>query len=152
MTPEISPDILAQLEQLRDIRLPEPVGWWPLAPGWWIALSVLCAAVLAVMVWSVLHKYTTRYLALRELEQIPDDDPSSFAICVSVLLRRVAIVHDKTAGQLQDAGWAGFLAERGMTREMADQLALSPYAQPSSDNTDVAALRSAAAQWIRRHA
>lgn len=32
---------------LIDIRLPEPVGWWPLAPGWWL----LAAATLLVVAW-----------------------------------------------------------------------------------------------------
>ena len=26
---------------LRDLRLPEPVGWWPPAPGWWILAAIV---------------------------------------------------------------------------------------------------------------
>jgi hypothetical protein len=26
------------LAQLRDIQLPEPISWWPLAPGWWVLI------------------------------------------------------------------------------------------------------------------
>lgn len=41
-----SPDPLAQL---RDIHLPEPIGWWPLAIGWYIliALALFLASIIA---------------------------------------------------------------------------------------------------------
>ena len=29
---------------LRDLHLPEVVGWWPLAPGWWVLLAMLVIA------------------------------------------------------------------------------------------------------------
>ena len=32
-----SPD---PLSELRDIHLPDPVSWWPPAPGWWIAVGI----------------------------------------------------------------------------------------------------------------
>jgi len=38
------------LNQLRDIHIPEPGGFWPPAPGWWILLFVLIALMaVAVM-------------------------------------------------------------------------------------------------------
>tara|TARA_R110000787_G_scaffold19297_7_gene58077 strand:+ start:9449 stop:9940 length:492 start_codon:yes stop_codon:yes gene_type:complete len=40
----LNPDALAQL---RDIHLPEPIGWWPPAPGWWL-LAVLTIIVTTV--------------------------------------------------------------------------------------------------------
>ena len=28
---------------LRDLQLPETVGWWPLAPGWWVLITLFVA-------------------------------------------------------------------------------------------------------------
>ena len=28
---------------LRDLHLPEAVGWWPLAPGWWVLIALAVA-------------------------------------------------------------------------------------------------------------
>ena len=33
-----------QLQQLRDIHVPDPPGWWPPAPGWWLVALLLLAA------------------------------------------------------------------------------------------------------------
>ena len=51
MTP-LTPEQEAALAQLRDIRLPDPVGWWPPAPGWWIFGGLIVAAVVAACAWS----------------------------------------------------------------------------------------------------
>ncbi len=48
----MNPDPLAQL---RDIHLPEAIGWWPPAPGWWL-LTLLFILALA---------FTVRYLLTR---------------------------------------------------------------------------------------
>jgi len=45
-----------QLQQLRDIHLPEAPGWWPPAPGWWL----LAAAGLAALVWLGLRLHARR--------------------------------------------------------------------------------------------
>jgi hypothetical protein len=34
------------LQQLRDIHVPAPPGWWPPAPGWWFLASLALAALL----------------------------------------------------------------------------------------------------------
>lgn len=44
MTPE-------PLAQLRDIHLPEAVGWWPPAPGWWLLALLLVAALVYGLLW-----------------------------------------------------------------------------------------------------
>lgn len=46
---QLTPEMQQQLEQLKDIQLPEPVSWWPLAYGWWGLMALALLAV--VMLW-----------------------------------------------------------------------------------------------------
>lgn len=143
----MTPEIQAQLENLRDIRLPDPIGWWPLAPGWWMLLALICAAILGALIWNTLRKRTARYLALRELVHMDLTDPG-FAATLSILLRRVAIRKDRTAGQLKDADWVAFLTGHGMKPALAEHLAAAPYAKTLVAQ-DASELRASAATWIR---
>jgi hypothetical protein len=47
------PDPLAAL---RDIHLPEAVSFWPLAPGWWIALGIMVGLAVAILALIVLRR------------------------------------------------------------------------------------------------
>ena len=160
MTPELSPQVLAQLDQLRDIRLPDPVSWWPLAPGWWGVAALVLVAIFLVSAWSVLRRRSVRYAALKELELLRQTEtPANFsalATDVSALLRRVAIcLKGQSVGVLSDRDWADYLSDgkNGMPQQTADQLAQAPYApsRPASD-ADKNALVDAAEKWIRRFA
>ena len=58
---------------LRDIHLPDPVSWWPLAPGW-LALIMLLVIVVLLTTYFIRryrnHKISALYLAKQELERI----------------------------------------------------------------------------------
>jgi len=69
------------LADLRDIHLPEAIGWWPLAPGWWLLLGfiiILIAALFYYLRWRKVQKnrpviFSTQQVmkaALLELETI----------------------------------------------------------------------------------
>ncbi|NNE36842.1 MAG: DUF4381 domain-containing protein, partial [Gammaproteobacteria bacterium] len=84
---------------LRDIHLPEAVGIWPLAYGWWILLFIL-VVVVAVGVFLYLRNLRNRYsaitLAKKELETIQekfsrDSNPEQLVREISILIRRLAI-------------------------------------------------------------
>ena len=104
---------------LREIHLPESVGWWPPAPGWWL-LPVLLLLGLAVA-WYARHLYRRRKfsainMARRELAAIrsryaADRDAGRCVRSVSGLLRRVSISvfpRAESAG-LTGADWLAFL-------------------------------------------
>ena len=57
---------------LRDIHLPEPISWWPLAPGWWILVGGLLAlAILGFLAWRFYARRQIRRAerALASIEQ-----------------------------------------------------------------------------------
>lgn len=81
------------LTNLRDIHLPEAISWWPLAPGWWAAIILICAVILAVSV--RLYRNHQRRLyrrqALLELQRIETLAAPQQMVELLDTLRRTAI-------------------------------------------------------------
>lgn len=67
------------LQQLHDIVEAQPVGWWPLAPGWWILMVI----AVGFLVWVIYFLYkrharlSWKRQALNELRQLETDYFSS---------------------------------------------------------------------------
>lgn len=85
---------------LRDLHLPEAIGWWPPAPGWWV-LAVLLAALIVYLLYRAYSRWrrnALRRVALRELKRIEKDyrsgvDEIALAIELSALLRRAMLAY-----------------------------------------------------------
>jgi len=104
---------------LRDIHLPDPVSWWPLAPGWW-ALMMLLVIVVLLTTYFIRryrnHKISALYLAKQELERIKTEfilnqDKSNLVKELSELIRRLSISifpREQSAG-LTGEEWLKFL-------------------------------------------
>lgn len=161
MTP-LTPEIQAELAKLHDIRLPEPIGWWPLAPGWWVLIALALPCVLVALALELRRRKTVRYAALRELAGLkarldgaaaaPD-----VATDLAVLLRRVVLSGPaaRNFAALSGAGWAVELGRGpgGLSERVAAFIANAPYA-PTGAATTPEDLRKAVAEaeiWIRRH-
>ncbi len=82
---------------LRDIQLPDPIAWWPSAPGWWLlfgGLAFVIGSALACGWWR--RRTAVRRAAHRELRAIAaryaaDRDGHRAARALSMLARRVAV-------------------------------------------------------------
>ena len=103
---------------LRDIHLPNPVSWWPPAPGWWILAAV--ALGLVVFAW-VRHRRGARHrAALRALDDVASQlqsgaDPVTSMQQVSEVLRRFAMTITPDTGEvagLTGNEWLDFLDDR----------------------------------------
>ena len=56
---------------IRDLHLPNSIGWWPLAPGWWIVIGLVAIGALFLLRRAVLahRRNSARRYALRMLKQ-----------------------------------------------------------------------------------
>lgn len=147
-----------ELAQLRDIHLPDAVGWWPLAPGWYVL------AITIIIVFLLLGFFLTRHYvrgrarrqALRLLSSFQQQyekeaNSQSGAARISELLKRVALIYfprEQVAG-LQGDPWITFLdsTAKGVDfKSMRVELLEVPY-QPTT-KCDLHRLFNMARTWI----
>ncbi len=84
------------LAQLRDIHTPDPVSWWPLAPGWWVLITLLILLIVTVflLIRRAKNKVTTEKLARQELEQLMKLAPGKQSLIKALhLIRRLALAY-----------------------------------------------------------
>ena len=140
---------------LRDIHLPTDIGWWPLAPGWWLLLGlILLVALLILLLVRFRQRRRLRRLALRQLEQLAQLPEDQLLIPLSRLLRQAAISHfprHETAS-LNGQTWLEFLdrpfAEQPFTQGAGSCLADAPY-RPAAQ-IDAAALIDLCRRWLKK--
>ena len=110
-----APDPLAGL---RGYHLPDPVSWWPPAPGWWALALVLLIALGLLARWGIrrYQRDAARRAALAELAALEaayskDRDSATLARGLSRLLRRLALHHFPRAqvAGLTGEDWLAFL-------------------------------------------
>jgi hypothetical protein len=131
---------------LRDIHLPDPVAWWPPAPGWWLLATVLLVMLgMALRRWrrrrSVAFQFQQELTRLRS-EYARDGDASRLFQRGSVLLRRAclsAFPREQVAG-LSGSSWSQFvgslLEPEARAGEYARMLCEAPYRPLADADTD----------------
>lgn len=151
---------------LRDIHLPDPVSWWPPAPGWWLLaglLILLAASVLLMVRWY--RRGRLGRSARSALERVFVDyrqhgDPQRLLRELSVLLRRIALSYfpRTEVASLSGEAWLAFL-DQGLAGSTAPPggfrqgpgrvLAEGPFA-PDSAAVDAPALERLCQSWLDR--
>ncbi|MDA1342866.1 MAG: DUF4381 domain-containing protein [Proteobacteria bacterium] len=143
---------------LRDIHLPEAIGWWLPALGWWL-LAILIPLLIALMVW--LYKRITRKTAIKDaktlllkIKQDKQSDNSQKLKDLSALVRRVAIStssRDKCAG-LTGQQWLAFLDQSmknsPFTHGIGQLLANAPYQKYAPTEQDISQLTRLCEDWL----
>lgn len=123
----MDPTLAAALDGLRDIHLPAPVSFWPLAPGVWALLAAVALLAAGIAAWLRHRRLGTRRVALGELAAletrfVSEPDRAALAVALTTLLRRVALARaardagkDGAAGRgvaaLHGEPWVAYLTE-----------------------------------------
>ena len=152
--------------QLRDIHLPEPVSWWPVAPGWWMVLAVT-VLLLAIVIFCVRRYQQRRYrrIGLQQLSLLEGDvnlqqDQRQLIQQLSQLLRHLAVLHyGQSCAGLEGEAWLAFLDQPFQKKTAPENkpfsvgvgqcLGFGPY-QKIIAEIDVAALLPLCRLWIKK--
>lgn len=135
---------------LRDLHLPEAIGWWPLAPGWWLFIALalfglgwLLMRALRTRRFNAPRRYAIRELATVEAEYLAHRNPVALGQQASSLLRRGMLAYaprHEVAG-LTGESWLKWL-DQGLPlpyfhTEGGKSLLQLPYRDPDGDFSDV---------------
>jgi hypothetical protein len=154
------------LEQLKDIHLPNPIGWWPIAWGWYLLglLIITLLATLSYCIWKYYKRTGAKREALTLLKQYfqtykAERNCQSSSAQVSELMRRVALAYfpREEVASLQGEAWIAFLNNHSKTVNFAPikELILElPYRTKvlasNTPNPDLTPLFTCAKAWIKQ--
>lgn len=150
------------LADLRAYHLPDPVSWWPPAPGWWLLLALLCIFALVFAWWfrrrrrcRAAARQAARELAHLRAALAANRDNAAFVRGLSRLLRRyvLAAFPGHPVAALTGEEWLAFLDAHGGDGRFCSgpgrQLAEAPYRPAAQVAVDE--LAELVRDWIQRN-
>ena len=148
--------------ELRDIHLPDPISWWPLAPGWWFLFGAVVIIILAIFLFR--HYQKTQGLKRQALTEFKNicaqykNDNSSILLVqsLSILLRRTCISFypRSEVASLTGQSWLAFLDNTGKEKNFGTEngklLASAPYLSANTHlDINTEKLISLCENWLR---
>jgi hypothetical protein len=148
-----------ELQQLKDIHLPQAINTWPLAPGW-LALYALAFGLLCYLLYFWYQRRQKRktikfaMAKLKALQPLLVENPDSINIAaeISILIRRTALHYFPRMDIAGLAGdqWLAFLNRSGKTAQFTDEtgrlLLDAPYRKINTN--DLTPLFALTQSWL----
>lgn len=150
------------LDQLKDIHLPEAVGAWPPAPGWWLlAMLLVVLLVVSLMLYKHRQKSAYRRAAVQQVKVLfkgyqQPQQSHNITGQLNCLLKATALqsYSRQQVSRLTETQWLSFLDSsanmQAFSQGAGQVLASAPY-DKNSQITDAVALRQCCITWIRSH-
>ncbi|OED41196.1 hypothetical protein ACH42_14535 [Endozoicomonas sp. (ex Bugula neritina AB1)] len=150
------------LDQLRPNHLPDPIGFWPPAIGWWLLAILILGTLSYGLYWLIKHwqKNLYRIQGRKSAKALYADyqkhqNPRQFANDCNRLLKQVALhaYPQQDIASLHGKQWQTFLSETGRDPRFTENAGLSlGEGRYTPDWTpDVTALHSLTLSWIKKH-
>ncbi|ARM34226.1 DUF4381 domain-containing protein [Legionella longbeachae] len=148
------------LAQLKDIHLPTPIGWWPLAPGWYVVIALMVLIFIFVFYWIYKNHRNAKakncaliLLMNYQKEYEKEHNVALTSARISELLRRVALVYYPRGevASLHGENWLRFLNATGKGIDfnlVKDMLLDAPF--KTGQTMDLSPLFKTAQLWIKQ--
>jgi hypothetical protein len=146
------------LATLRDIHLPEAISWWPLAPGWWLAIILICAVigVMSARLYRNHQRRLYRRQALLELQRIEGlADPRQLVELLDTLRRTAISAYPKQSfANLGPGDFLNFLKNtcaEPIFQTIPSNLEALLYSDQSATQQVLEDFFNSARVWIQKH-
>lgn len=146
------------LTNLHPLRVPAEIGWWPLAPGWWLLIcaALVLFAALAYCYYRYRQRNAYRRMALARLTAIGKvEDQHTYLNQINALLKSVAIhaFPRQDIAALSGDAWLAFLnnSARAKNSALFPQAFATAVYSPTPEVLDRDQLSQACRLWICKH-
>lgn len=149
------------LQKLRDIHLPKPPGFWPMAPGWY-CLAVMLLFLLGTVMYLLVRRHrrlrpkreALKLLMAYERQYAAQGSAAVISAKISELLKRLALVYfpRQEVASLHGDPWIEFLGSTSRKidfNEVRVLLLEVPYGRETTQ-VNLQALFRSAKSWIKQ--
>jgi hypothetical protein len=140
------------IQQLAPLRTPDPIGFWPLAPVWWVVVGLLVIA-LGFLYFQWLKRYQRnayRREALKWLSELQEANSDVHALSGALKATALNAYEATSVASLSDESWPNFLRD-SCSKLSSDALdVLSRAHAPNPESLSALDWRDAAL-WVKHH-